>query len=121
MIGSADPAWLTAAQVARRAPFVAVQLKVLVTFGYASREDADTRANAGRGAGARAPSRRQSRPLLALARVACGTNGREHTLEVESASARMNRYERGTRTPTPELVERIGAVLAMQPRIFNNG
>lgn len=32
-------------------------------------------------------------------------------LEVESASARMNRYERGTRVPAVALVERIGAVL----------
>ncbi|MFS2139924.1 helix-turn-helix domain-containing protein [Duganella sp. Dugasp56] len=32
-------------------------------------------------------------------------------LEVESASARMNRYERGTRVPSVELVERIAEVL----------
>jgi transcriptional regulator with XRE-family HTH domain len=32
-------------------------------------------------------------------------------LEVESASARMNRYERGTRVPNVELLEKIGAIL----------
>lgn len=32
-------------------------------------------------------------------------------LEVESASARMNRYERGTRVSSVELLERIGNVL----------
>lgn len=39
-------------------------------------------------------------------------------LEVESASARMNRYERGTRMPTPELVERISAVLQLPATYF---
>jgi transcriptional regulator with XRE-family HTH domain len=39
-------------------------------------------------------------------------------LEVESASARMNRYERGTRAPTVELVERIGCVLNLPVTYF---
>jgi transcriptional regulator with XRE-family HTH domain len=39
-------------------------------------------------------------------------------LEVESASARMNRYERGTRVPTVELVERIGSVVNLPVAYF---
>jgi transcriptional regulator with XRE-family HTH domain len=39
-------------------------------------------------------------------------------LEVESASARMNRYERGTRVPGVELVERIGRVLNLPITYF---
>lgn len=39
-------------------------------------------------------------------------------LEVESASARMNRYERGTRAPAVELVERIGAALNLPVSYF---
>lgn len=39
-------------------------------------------------------------------------------IEVESASARMNRYERGTRVPAVELVERIGAVLNLPVAYF---
>ncbi|MFC3461482.1 helix-turn-helix domain-containing protein [Massilia haematophila] len=39
-------------------------------------------------------------------------------LEVESASARMNRYERGTRAPTVELVARIGSVLNLPVAYF---
>lgn len=39
-------------------------------------------------------------------------------LEVESASARMNRYERGTRAPAVELVERIGAALNLPTAYF---
>lgn len=39
-------------------------------------------------------------------------------LEVESASARMNRYERGTRVPAVELVERIGAALDLPVAYF---
>jgi transcriptional regulator with XRE-family HTH domain len=39
-------------------------------------------------------------------------------LEVESASARMNRYERGTRAPTIELVERIGSVVNLPAAYF---
>jgi transcriptional regulator with XRE-family HTH domain len=39
-------------------------------------------------------------------------------LEVESASARMNRYERGTRAPTVELVGRIGCVLNLPVSYF---
>lgn len=39
-------------------------------------------------------------------------------LEVESASARMNRYERGTRVPGVELVERIGCALNLPLTYF---
>jgi len=39
-------------------------------------------------------------------------------LEVESASARMNRYERGTRAPTTELMERIADVLKLPLAYF---
>lgn len=39
-------------------------------------------------------------------------------LEVESASARMNRYERGTRVPSVELMERIGMVLNLPLAYF---
>lgn len=39
-------------------------------------------------------------------------------LEIESASARMNRYERGTRAPAVELVERIGCVLNLPVTYF---
>lgn len=39
-------------------------------------------------------------------------------LEVESASARMNRYERGTRVPSIELMERIGEVLKLPLAYF---
>lgn len=39
-------------------------------------------------------------------------------LEVESASVRMNRYERGTRAPTVELVARIGSVLNLPVAYF---
>jgi transcriptional regulator with XRE-family HTH domain len=39
-------------------------------------------------------------------------------LEVESASARMNRYERGTRVPAVELVERIGCALNLPVTYF---
>jgi transcriptional regulator with XRE-family HTH domain len=39
-------------------------------------------------------------------------------LKVESASARMNPYERGTRAPAVELAERIGAVLDLPLAYF---
>jgi transcriptional regulator with XRE-family HTH domain len=39
-------------------------------------------------------------------------------LEIESASARMNRYERGTRVPTIELMERIAKVLDLPLSYF---
>jgi transcriptional regulator with XRE-family HTH domain len=39
-------------------------------------------------------------------------------LEIESASARMNRYERGTRAPALELMERIGSVLNLPVTYF---
>jgi transcriptional regulator with XRE-family HTH domain len=39
-------------------------------------------------------------------------------IEVESASARMNRYERGTRMPSIDLVERIGVVLNLPVTYF---
>jgi transcriptional regulator with XRE-family HTH domain len=52
---------------------------------------------------------------LKAARLEAGLSqeqlGLQAGLEVESASARMNRYERGTRVPAVELVERIAGVL----------
>jgi len=39
-------------------------------------------------------------------------------LEIESASARMNRYERETRVPSLELMERIGSVLDLPLTYF---
>jgi transcriptional regulator with XRE-family HTH domain len=39
-------------------------------------------------------------------------------LEVESASARMNRYERNTRVPSVELMERVGQVLNLPLTYF---
>ena len=39
-------------------------------------------------------------------------------LEVESASARMNRYERGTRVPDVALLAKIGAVLNLPVMYF---
>jgi|SRR5471030_228726 len=39
-------------------------------------------------------------------------------LEIESASARMNRYERETRVPSVELMERIGSVLDLPLTYF---
>ena len=39
-------------------------------------------------------------------------------LEVESASARMNRYERGTRVPTVDLMGRISNVLDLPLTYF---
>ena len=39
-------------------------------------------------------------------------------LEVESASARMNRYERGTRAPSVELMVKIGSVLNLPLTYF---
>jgi transcriptional regulator with XRE-family HTH domain len=44
--------------------------------------------------------------------------GLQAGLEVESASARMNRYERGTRAPSVELMERIGNVLNLPLTYF---
>ena len=44
--------------------------------------------------------------------------GLQAGLEVESASARMNRYERGTRVPGVELMERIGSVLDLPLTYF---
>jgi len=44
--------------------------------------------------------------------------GLEAGLESESASARMNRYETGARSPTLEMMERIGAVLGMPASYF---
>jgi len=59
---------------------------------------------------------------LKVARLAAGISqeqlGIRAGLEVESARARMNRYERGTRVPAVELVERIGAVLDMPVTYF---
>lgn len=44
--------------------------------------------------------------------------GLQAGLEIESASARMNRYERGTRVPGVDLVERIGEVLHLPLTYF---
>jgi transcriptional regulator with XRE-family HTH domain len=59
---------------------------------------------------------------LKEARVKSGLSqeqlGLQAGLEVESASARMNRYERGTRVPGVELMERIGNVLDMPLTFF---
>jgi len=44
--------------------------------------------------------------------------GLQAGLEVESASARMNRYERGTRAPTVDLMERIADVLDLPLTYF---
>jgi len=52
---------------------------------------------------------------LRAARLAAGISqerlGVEAGIQEESASARMNRYEKGTRAPAVEIVERIAAVL----------
>ena len=59
---------------------------------------------------------------LKEARLECGLSqealGLKAGLEVESASARMNRYERGTRVPSVDLVERIGKVLDLPLTFF---
>ena len=47
--------------------------------------------------------------------------GLQAGLEVESASARMNRYERATRVPSVELMERIGCVLDLPLTYFYAG
>ncbi|MDR2926058.1 MAG: helix-turn-helix domain-containing protein [Azoarcus sp.] len=39
-------------------------------------------------------------------------------IDPASASARMNRYEQGTRIPTPAIVERIGAELGLPAAYF---
>jgi len=39
-------------------------------------------------------------------------------IDPASASARMNRYEQGTRIPTPALVERIGSELGLPAAYF---
>ncbi len=44
--------------------------------------------------------------------------GLQAGLEVESASARMNRYERGTRMPSVDLMVRIGEVLNLPLSYF---
>lgn len=44
--------------------------------------------------------------------------GLEAGLEPESASARMNRYETGSRVPDLELMERIGSVLGVPAAYF---
>ena len=44
--------------------------------------------------------------------------GLQAGLEVESASARMNRYERGTRVPGVDLMVRVGDVLNLPPTYF---
>jgi transcriptional regulator with XRE-family HTH domain len=52
---------------------------------------------------------------LKAARMAAGLSqerlGVEAGIQEESASARMNRYEKGTRAPAVEIVERVAKVL----------
>jgi transcriptional regulator with XRE-family HTH domain len=59
---------------------------------------------------------------LKAARLAAGLSqeqlGLLAGLEPESASARMNRYEKGNRVPAVELVERIGRVLNLSVAYF---
>jgi transcriptional regulator with XRE-family HTH domain len=59
---------------------------------------------------------------LKAARLEAGLSqeqlGLQAGIEVESASARMNRYERETRVPGVALVERIGAVLNLPVTYF---
>jgi len=59
---------------------------------------------------------------LRAARVAAGMSqerlGIEAGIEEASASARMNRYERGTRAPAVEIVERIAIVLNVPVSYF---
>lgn len=44
--------------------------------------------------------------------------GIEADIEPDSASVRMSRYEGGSRTPNPELVEKIAAVLRVPAAYF---
>lgn len=59
---------------------------------------------------------------LKAARLAAGMSqerlGVEAGIEEASASARMNRYERGTRAPAVEIVERIAVVLDVPVSYF---
>jgi len=59
---------------------------------------------------------------LKAARLAAGLSqeqlGIQAGIEEASASARMNRYERGTRVPGPELVARFGVVLNLPAAYF---
>ncbi|MFG6489604.1 helix-turn-helix domain-containing protein [Roseateles sp. BYS78W] len=59
---------------------------------------------------------------LKQARVNSGLSqealGLEAGLEADSASARMNRYEVGTRAPTHELMERVAKVLGVPVSFF---
>jgi transcriptional regulator with XRE-family HTH domain len=59
---------------------------------------------------------------LKVARLKSGLSqeqlGLQAGLEVESASARMNRYERGTRVPSVDLMDRIGNVLDLPLTYF---
>lgn len=59
---------------------------------------------------------------LKAARLAAGLSqeqlGIQAGIEEASASARMNRYERGTRVPGLEWVERFGAVLGLPVAYF---
>lgn len=59
---------------------------------------------------------------LKSARLASGMSqerlGVEAGIEEESASARMNRYEKGTRAPAVETVERIAEVLNVPVSYF---
>lgn len=59
---------------------------------------------------------------LRAARLAAGMSqerlGIEAGIEEASASARMNRYEKGTRAPAVEIVERIATVLNVPVSYF---
>lgn len=59
---------------------------------------------------------------LKAARMAAGLSqerlGVEAGIQEESASARMNRYEKGTRAPAVEIVERIAEVLDVPVSYF---
>jgi len=59
---------------------------------------------------------------LKAARLAAGLSqeklGIEAGIQEESASARMNRYEKGTRAPAVEIVERIAKVLNVPVSYF---
>lgn len=59
---------------------------------------------------------------LKAARMAAGLSqerlGIEAGIQEESASARMNRYEKGTRAPAVEIVERIAEVLDVPVSYF---
>jgi len=53
-----------------------------------------------------------------LARISQERLGIQIGIDPASASARMNRYEQGTRIPTPTLVERIASELGLPAAYF---